>query len=112
MQVLSKIIQITQPSALVTFFQINDHFTVMRDFNDGTSDIYMEQFYGTYKLNKLITRTTHIKKIENVSSINLILKTIMNISKTRDFSDFHNLTYLVIKSCFFQTRTLNHKIQT
>lgn len=81
------------------------NFTAMRVFNDCNGDTRMVQFCETYKPKKLITKTTRIKNIDNASSTDLILRNHYECFQGSELfetgsSDLHNLTYLVIKSCF------------
>ena len=69
----------------------------------------MEQFYASYNLKSLIKQPTCFKSVDNLSCINLILtnhtKCFQNsgVYETGT-SDFHKLTFTVLKSYFHKAK--------
>ena len=82
-----------------------DNFVVLGDLNTEVSNSFMEQFCASYNLKSLIKEPTCFKSVDNPSCIDLILtnhpKCFQNpgVYET-GISDFHKLTFTVLKTYF------------
>ncbi|XP_057310198.1 uncharacterized protein LOC130648176 [Hydractinia symbiolongicarpus] len=82
-----------------------ENYVILGDFNAEISNLHVNEFLTTYKLNSLIKEPTCFKSIDNPTNIDLILT-----NHPRSFchsraietglSDFHKLTMTVLKANF------------
>ena len=82
-----------------------DNFVVLGDLNTEISNSFMEQFCASYNLKSLIKEPTCFKSVDNPSCIDLILtnhpKCFQNSGVYETgISDFHKLTFTVLKTYF------------
>ena len=82
-----------------------DNFVVLGDLNTEVSNSFMEQFCASYNLKSLIKEPTCFKSVDNPSCIDLILtnhpKCFQNSGVYETgISDFHKLTFTVLKTYF------------
>ena len=82
-----------------------DNFVILGDLNTEVSNSFMEQFCASYNLKSLIKEPTCFKSVDNPSCIDLILtnhpKCFQNSSVYETgISDFHKLTFTVLKTYF------------
>ena len=82
-----------------------DNFIVLGDLNTEVSNSFMEQFCASYNLKSLIKEPTCFKSVDNPSCIDLILtnhpKCFQNSGVYETgISDFHKLTFTVLKTYF------------
>ena len=82
-----------------------DNFVVLGDLNAEVSNSFMEQFCASYNLKSLIKEPTCFKSVDNPSCIDLILtnhpKCFQNSGVYETgISDFHKLTFTVLKTYF------------
>ena len=88
-----------------------DNFIVLWDFNAETSNTTISEFCATYNLKNLIKEPTCFKSLENPTCIDLILTNRpkcfqnSNVFET-GLSDFHKLTFTVLKA-YFQNQKPN-----
>ena len=82
-----------------------DNFIVLWDFNAETSNTTISEFCATYNLKNLIKEPTCFKSLKNPTCIDLILTNRpkcfqnSNVFET-GLSDFHKLTFTVLKAYF------------
>ena len=91
---------------LIDFYSSKyDNFIVPGDLNTEVSNSFMEQFCPSYNLKSLIKEPACFKSVDNLSCIDLILtnhpKCFQNsgVYETGT-SDFHKLTFTVLKTYF------------
>ena len=90
----------------IDFYSSNyDNFVVLGDLNTEISNSFMEQFCASYNLKSLIKEPTCFKSVDNPSCIDLILtnhpKCFQNSGVYETgISDFHKLTFTVLKTYF------------
>ena len=82
-----------------------DNFVVLGDLNTEASNSFMEQFCASSKLKSFIKEPTCFKSVDNPSCIDLILtnhpKCFQNSGVYETgISDFHKLTFTVLKTYF------------
>ena len=82
-----------------------DNFIVLGDFNAETSNPTISEFCATYNLKNLITEPKYFKSLENPTCIDLILTKRLKCFQSSNvfetgLSDFHNLTFTVLKAYF------------
>ena len=86
-----------------------DNFVVLGDLNTEVSNSFMEQFCASYNLKSLIKEPTCFKSVDNPSCIDLILTNHpkcfqkSGVYKT-GISDFHKLTFTVLKTYFHKAK--------
>ena len=90
----------------IDFYSSNyDNFVVLGDLNTEISNSFLEQFCASYNLKSLIKEPTCFKSVDNPSCIDLILtnhpKCFQNSGVYETgISDFHKLTFTVLKTYF------------
>ena len=82
-----------------------DDFIILSDLNTELSNSFLEQFCESYNLKSLIEEPTCFKKVDNPSCIDLILKNHPKCFQNSGvyetgISDFHKLTFTVLKTYF------------
>ena len=99
-------VEIRQLYRLGDFYSLKyDNFIVLRDFNAETSNATISEFCETYNLKNLIKEPTCFKSLKNPTCIDLILTNRpkcfqnSNVFET-GLSDFHKLTFTVLKGYF------------
>ena len=77
-----------------------DNFIVLGDLNTEVSNSFMEQFCASYNLKSLIKEPSCFKSVDNPSCIDLILTNHPKCFQNSGISDFHKLTFTVLKTYF------------
>ena len=101
----------------IDFYSSNyDNFVVLGDLNTEISNSFLEQFCASYNLKSLIKEPTCFKSVDNPSCIDLILtnhpKCFQNSGVYETgISDFHKLTFTVLKAYFQKAkpRIIKHR---
>ena len=86
-----------------------DNFVVLGDLNTEISNSFMGQFCASYNLKSLIQEPTCFKSVDNPSCIDLILTNHPMCFQNSGvyetgISDFHKLTFTVLKTYFQKTK--------